>query len=253
MGQTSTVRAVDNSLVTLDIDGVTVDDLHNWTGHIRYTPRYGGRENTADVWALELAPKGALGAGVAAVRGTERQRFAYNGGEVIIYDCAEIPGGRWAAWVGPWHMAHGMFYEPEWEANDVIKTLSRVQWTDTPEGLTANAGRRFNLQRVRYFLPVAGVGTLQVEPKHLSFAQVPSWKGLSVPSGEVWRVNNTEGPEYESVMLVTETAVVTVDAWDVPRKGQQQQEEAPSTMAQTNALATAADFLTRVKSVTWGA
>ncbi|MFJ2032063.1 hypothetical protein [Streptosporangium sp. NPDC087985] len=229
---------------------MTAEDLHAWNGHIRFTPRYGSRENTSDVWALELAPKSALGAGVNAIRGTERERFTFSGGEVIIYDCADMPGGRWAAWVGPWHMAHGMYYEPEWEANDVIKTLSRVQWTDTPEGLTAAPGQRFTLERAKYFLPVAGVGTLQVEPKNLSFVQVPRWRGLSAPAGEVWRLNNTEGPQYESVMLVTETAVVTIDPWDVPRRGQQ---NAPSALAKTNALATAADFLTRVKSVTWGA
>ncbi|MFG1710338.1 hypothetical protein ACFLIM_44935 [Nonomuraea sp. M3C6] len=228
---------------------MTAEELHSWTGHVRYTPRYGGKENTSDVWALELAPKTSLASGVNSIRGTERERFAYNGGEVIIYACGDIPDGRWVAWVGPWHMVHGMFYEPEWEANDFIKTLARVQWTDTPEGMTAAPGRRFNLQRATYFLPVAGVGNLQVEPKNLAFAQVPSWRGMSTPAGEVWRVSSVEGPKHESLMLVTETAVVTLDPCDVPRKGQ----PGVAPLAGTDAMATGADFLTKVKSVTWGA
>lgn len=254
MVQVSTVRAVDNSLVALDLEGVTPEDLHSWTGHIRYTPRYGAQGNTSDVWALELAPKTSLGAGVNSIRGTERERFAYNGGDVVIYDCGDVPDARWAAWIGPWNMVHGMFYAPEWEANDVLKVLSRVQWTDTPEGMTAASGRRFNLQRAQYFLPVAGVGTLQVEPKNLSAGRVPSWRGLSTAAGEIWRVSSPEGPDYESLMLVTESAVVSLDPWDVPRKDRRgASPQARSEQDSSQALGVAAEFLAQVKSARWGA
>ncbi|GIH98415.1 hypothetical protein [Planobispora takensis] len=241
-------------MVALDLDGVSAEELHSWTGHIRYTPRYGARGNTADVWALELAPKSSLGAGINSIRGTERERFAYNGGEVVIYDCGDIPDARWATWMGPWNMAHGMFYAPQWEADDVLQVLSRVQWTDTPEGLTASPGRRFNLQLMQYFLPVAGVGTLQVEPKSMTSTPVPGWRGLSTQAGEIWRMSSSEGPKYESLMLATESAVVTLDPWAVPRKGRQgQAPQARSAQEEGDALGVAADFLSRVKSARWGA
>ncbi|MEV8631121.1 hypothetical protein AB0395_05635 [Streptosporangium sp. NPDC051023] len=251
MAQLSTVRAVDNSFVSVNLDGVTEDELHNWTGNLRYTPRYGGRGTTADAWGFNVAPRDALGAGVSGLRATERQRFAYSGGEIIVYDCADMPESRWAAWVGPWNMAHCMFHTPNWEPNDIVQHFSRVQFTDTPEGLTSSGGRRFNLRRASYFLPVPGVGTLAVQPKHLNSTQVPGWRGFSTGAGEVWRMSSKEGLPYEWLMLVTQTAVVKIDPWDVPRRGVTEVAE-PRPGAE--ALSAAADFLTgRVLNVTWGA
>lgn len=252
MGQNSNVRTIDNQVISLDIEDVEPDELHAWTGHIRYTPRYGGRETTSDVWALELAPKSALAVGVASVRGRERERFALGGGEVVIYDCEDPSDARWATWLGPWNMAHGLFYAPAWESRDVVAMFDRLQWTDTPEGLVATPGRRFNLQQAVYLLTVAGVGTLQVEPKRLAGDQVPRFRGYSAPAGEVWRVPSTDGPERETLLMVTDSAVVTVNPWDAPRKGL----EAPKGVAARSDAGTpeaAAQFLTKVKRVSWGA
>ncbi|MET9341042.1 MULTISPECIES: hypothetical protein [unclassified Nonomuraea] len=227
------------------------DDLHAWTGHIRYTPRYGVRETTADVWALELAPKSSLGVGVSSVRGRERERFSLAGGEVVIYDCEDPSDARWATWLGPWNMAHGLFYAPEWESADVVAVFSRLQWTDTPEGLVATPNRRFDLQQAVYLQTVAGVGTMQVEPKRLAAGQVPRFRGFSAPAGEVWRVPSSDGQDRETLLMVTDTAVIRVSPWDAPRKGLPAANGVAKSGGGTPEAA--AEFLTKVKRVTWGA
>ncbi|MFE3452086.1 hypothetical protein ACFXJ8_24515 [Nonomuraea sp. NPDC059194] len=252
MEQNSTVRTIDNQLINLEIDGVEPDELHTWTGHIRYTPRYGGRETTSDVWALELAPKSALGVAVSSVGGKERERFALAGGELVIYDCENPSDARWAAWLGPWNMAHGLFYAPQWESGDIVATFTRLQWTDTPEGLIATPGRRFHLQQAVYLQTVAGVGTLQVEPKRQAASQVPHFRGYSAPAGEVWRVPSGEGPEHETLLMVTDTAVIRVSPWDAPRKGLQAA-NGVATRSGGGTPEAAAEFLTKVKRASYGA
>lgn len=251
--QVSTVRTVDNAILNLDVGDVGPEALHSWTGHVRYTPRYGGRDTTADVWALELAPKSALAAGVASVGGRERERFALNGGEVVIYDCADPSDARWAVWIGPWNIAHALFYAPSWEARDVVEMFGRVQWNDTPEGLTATPGRRFNLQRAVYLLTIAGVGTMQVEPKALASAKVPKWRGYNAPAGEIWRMPSTDGPLQETMLMVNDSAVVTLSPWDAPLKGLAENKSLTAATAGAGTLETAAQFLTKLNSVRWGA
>ncbi|MFV2110113.1 hypothetical protein [Micromonospora sp. LOL_015] len=101
MAHSTVVRAIDNSIVELEVDDEFRDRLSPWLGHIRYMPKYGGRDTTAEMWAFELAPLSSLGSGVFAVGGRERERFTLSGGEVVIYDSTTLPDARWAAWLGP--------------------------------------------------------------------------------------------------------------------------------------------------------
>ncbi len=216
----------------------------SWMGHARYIPRYGRRMATPDMWALEIAPVASLGAGIASVQGKERERFSLAGGEVVVADCGDPDDARWAAWMGPWHMAHGMFYAPAWESSDIADVFSRVQWTDTPEGLTADPGDRFDLETAIYLLSVEGVGTLTVESKRAAAHRIPAWRGFSTPAGEIWRL---PGEGTESLLCATRSAVATLSPWDVPAAGTSERTGRPAAGTPERAF----DFLRGLRRVDW--
>jgi hypothetical protein len=251
MAHLSVVRAVDNSLIQLEVEDAEKDVLNSWCGHVRYIPKYGSRSTTADVWALELAPMSSLGSAVFSVGGKERERFSLAGGEVVIYDCQEPADARWAAWLGPWHMAHGLFYAPMWESADIVEVFGRVAWNDTPEGMTADPGQRFDLSMALYMQSIAGVGTLQVQAKQASADQIPKWGGYAAPAGEIWRLQ-AESPNVQAqpLLMVTDSAVVTLSPWDAPREAQ------PGVSVRAAGIApeeSAATFLSKVKRIDWTA
>lgn len=250
MAHVSQVRAIDNSLIQLEVDDSEKDALNTWCGHVRYTPKYGGRNTTADVWALELAPITSLGSAIWSVGGRERERFSLAGGEVVVYDCDKPSDARWAAWLGPWHMAHGMFYAPQWESSDIVETFSRVAFTDTPEGMTADPGARFDLQSSMYLQTIAGVGTLQIQSKQAAAGSIPKWRGYVAQAGEIWRVTSTPNATAQPLLMVTPTVVATLSPWDAPR------ESKPGVSVRTLAAAAnpseaAAGFLTKVRRIDW--
>jgi hypothetical protein len=251
MAHLSVVRAIDNSLIQLEVEDAEKDVLNSWCGHVRYIPKYGSRSTTADVWALEVAPITAIGSAVYSVGGKERERFSLAGGEVVVYDCETPAQARWAAWLGPWHMAHGMFYAPTWESADIVEVFSRVTWTDTPEGMTADPGQRFDLSMAIYSQPIAGVGTLRVQAKRASEEQVPKWRGYQAPAGEIWRLEpDSPNVQEQPLLMVTTSALVTLNPWDAPR------EASPGVSVRAKGLApeeSAATFLSKVKRVDWTA
>jgi hypothetical protein len=214
---TTSTRAANGDMVYLESadDAVALDE-HPWFGHVRFTPRYGQRVSTPDLWGLDLAPVASLQSGVESVGGRVRERFSLAGGQVVIVDCADPEDARWAAWMGPWHMAHGMFYAPQWESADIVDTFTRVRWVDTPEGLTADPGDRFDLSTVMCLISVTGVGALQVEPKRLAVGRTPRWRGARVPTGEVWQLPAGGDGSSPALLHVTGSAVTTVMPDDVP-------------------------------------
>jgi hypothetical protein len=214
----SSTRAANGDMVYLEnYDADSAGFGSQWTGHVRFMPKYGWRGTTVDIWGLELAPLSSLGVAIESVRGVERERFSLSGGEVIIVDCYEPEKARWAAWMGPWHMVHGLFYQPNWESKDIVDVFSRVRWVDTPEGMTADPGDRFEFNAAWCLLPVPGVGTLHVRSKQSSATLVPQWRGASVPTGEVWQLSEPSGVGgAPSLVHVTGTAVTTLMPWDAP-------------------------------------
>lgn len=249
MGHLSTLRTASNSILRLEVDDTETASVAPWTGHVRYTPKYGGRKTTTESWALELAPKSSLTAGINSVRGRERERFSLAGGEVVIYDCEDPADARWAAWLGPWHMTHGLFYAPEWESADIVETFSRVTWVDTPEGLTADGGKRFDVSMEFYTTWIAGVGTMMVEAKQTGVSRIPQWRGYRAAAGELWRMPKPPTGDEEPFLMVTETAIATLYPWDAPSVGG----ASASARAQAGSAQTAADFLSKVKRVEWQA
>lgn len=246
----SRVRAIDNSIIQLEVEDSDKELLHVWCGHVRYNPKYGSRDTTADVWALELAPLTSLGSAVQAVGGRERERLSVAGGELVVHDCKDPQDARWAAWLGPWHMVHGMFYAPEWETKDIIDTFARVAWTDTPEGMTADAGQRFQLSMAMYTQTIAGVGSLLVEPKQTSSKRIPAWRGYETSAGEIWRDDDESNTQAKPLIMVTDTAVVTLSPWDAPRQ------DRPGVSVRSLGVAAedaAATFLTKIKRLEWTA
>ncbi|MGC5031145.1 hypothetical protein [Micromonospora sp. DT229] len=250
MAYSTVVRTIDSSLVELEVDDSFKNRLSPWLGHIRYMPKYGGRETTAEMWAFELAPISSLGSGVFAVGGRERERFKLNGGEVIVYDSSKLPDARWAAWMGPWHMAHAMFYAPAWQSSDIAEFFNRVKFTDTPEGLTADTAGRFELQLTAYTQHIAGVGSMQVEPKASSPNRIPSWRGLQGRTGEIWRLAQESAGAATPLLMATQTAVATLNPWDVPRASQP---GIPVRAAGVRAEESAASFLTTIHRLDWRA
>ncbi|WP_203982400.1 hypothetical protein [Sphaerisporangium rufum] len=200
------------------------------------------------MWALELAPTSSLGSGISSVGGRERERFSLAGGELVIYDCEKPADARWAAWVGPWHIVHGMFYAPLWESADIVETFTRVTWTDTPEGMIADPGGRFEMSTSLYTQTIAGVGTLQVESRQKSTDQIPKWRGHRSRAGEIWRMDGADSSENEPLLMVTDSAVVTLSPWNAPQPGRPGIGARAAGLAPTEA---AADFLTRVRRLDW--
>ncbi|MFI6315971.1 hypothetical protein ACIBG8_00545 [Nonomuraea sp. NPDC050556] len=250
MGHLSTLRTISNSLLSLEVDDAESASFSSWTGHVRYTPKYGGRKVTPETWGLELAPVSSLAAGVNSVRGKERERFSLNGGEVVVYDCGDPSDARWAAWVGPWNMAHGLFYAPEWESSDIVEVFSRVTWVDTPEGMTADGGSRFNVSTQFYAASVAGVGTLMVESKQAGLSRVPQWRGFGAASGEMWRLPAPPTGEETPFLLATRSAIATLYPWDAPAAAGR---TGVAARTAAGSAQTAADFLSKVKRLEWQA
>ena len=244
---TSIVRTIDQSTFTIDAGGSAEDPFAlPWTGHIRYTPKYGQGKSVTEMWALELASVSSLGAAVESVGGRERERFSLAGGELVIFDCAKPGDARWAAWLGPWHMSHALFYEPQWRTPDIVETFSRLKWTDTPEGLTAGPGAAFDLERSVYLQDVPGVGTLFVEEKRAAAPRIPRWKGFTATAGEVWRLAEPPSGDAAPLLYVSDTAVATLAPWDAPTaigKG--------TSRAGAGTSQNAFEFLRSIKKIDW--
>lgn len=217
VGRSTAVRAIDHTMVSVEVNDTEKDAaFFPWMGHVRYIPNYGGRATSTELWAMELAPITSFGAAVESVGGRERDRFSLSGGEVVIFDCAQPQDARWAAWMGPWHMVHGMFYAPKWEVGDIAEAFSRVSLTDTPEGMTADPGGRWTLELSIYLLGIAGVGSLYVQPKRVAARRIPKWRGLTVAAGEVWRLPQPPDSNAEPLLFVTDSSVTTLMPWNVP-------------------------------------
>lgn len=232
----SSIRTVDRSMLTVEANGASTSLFTTpWTAHIRYSPKYGRSSSTNEMWGLELASLSSLNAGVESVGGRERERFTIAAGEVVIFDCAEPADARWAALLGPWNFAHALFYEPQWETSDIVETFSRLQWTDTPEGMTAQPGQAYAFERSVYLNEVPDVGTLFVEGKRTASRQVPRWKGYSAAAGEIWRLPKPATGDAEPLLFATASAVATLSPVGV------------------QALDTAFDFLTSIKRIDWSA
>jgi len=75
--------------------------------------------------------------------------------------------------------------------------------------------------------------------------RVPRWRGFGVRSGEVWRLPAPPSGDAEPLLLVTDTAVVTLTPWDAP--GGSRARVAAGTPQG------ALDFLSKVTSVSWAA
>jgi hypothetical protein len=147
-------------------------------------------------------------------------------------------------------MAHGMFYAPLWETADIVETFTRLAWTDTPEGMTADPGQRFDLSMAMYLQSIAGVGSLIVESKKAAASRIPKWRGYEATAGEIWRLDDVPNAAEQPLLMVTDTAVVTLNPWDAPRQAQ------PGVSVRASRLApseSAADFLTKIKRVDWTA
>ena len=127
MDHVSSVRTVDGSTLSVGLPDTSPDTVLGWGGHVRYAPAYGGRATTQEVWGLELAPLSALGSGIQSVKGSERARLSLAGGELVVYDCGDPSDARWAAWLGPWNMAHGLFHSPVWET-ECQWPVGTAQW-----------------------------------------------------------------------------------------------------------------------------
>lgn len=248
MSVKTSTRAANGAMVYLDLDDRKEDLFSSpWFGHVRFIPKYGRRGTTAEMWGVDLAPVSSLGAGIESVGGRETGRFSVAGGEVIVVECAEPAHARWAAWIGPWHMAHGMFYAPKWESTDIVELFTRVHWVDTPEGLTADPRGRFDFAMTLCLLSVTGVGLLQVESKRLAGTAVPRWRGATVPSGEIWQVPDQGGAGQSSLLHVSGSAVTTVLPRDVPAKNSVR----PSGLRGAGTPQHALDFLGSVRRLDW--
>ena len=206
-------------MLHIDVADGSADLLdHPWFGHARFIPKYGRASTTTDMWGVDLAPSSSFDAGMNSVGGKELARFTVNGGEVVVADAANPAGSRWAAWVGPWHMVHGLFYPPAWETADIVEMFTRVNWVDTPEGMTAQPNKRYDLVAAMCLTSVTGIGLLQVESKKLSATRAPQWRGAELPAGEVWQVPDTSGVASTSLLHVTPTAVAVLYPDDVPKR-----------------------------------
>lgn len=219
MTVTTSVRAASGDILHIDLDDTSAVLLeHPWFGHARFIPKYGRGSTTAQMWALDLAPVASLDAGINSIGGKEVARFSVNGGEVVIAEATDPADSRWAAWIGPWHMVHGMFYAPQWETSDIVETLTRVRWVDTPEGMTAEPNSRYDLAGAMCVTSITGVGLLQVESRNHSPARVPKWQGAALPAGEVWQIPDQTGAGSAPLMHVTPTAVAILYPNDVPQR-----------------------------------
>jgi hypothetical protein len=243
-------RAANGALVHVDIDDTSAELIdHPWFGHVRFTPRYGRGTATAEMWGADLAPASSLAAGIASVQGVERERFTIAGGELVIVDCGNQKGARWAAWVGPWNMVHGFFYEPMWETADVVELFSRVKWVDTPEGMTADPAPRYDFSMAMCLLSITGVGMLRVESKQLSSSRPPRWRGALVPAGEVWQIPDRSGVAQTSFLHVTGSAVALLIPGDVPKR----YTAVPTGRSGAGTPQRALEFLGTVRRVDWAA
>ncbi len=248
MTVTTSVRAASGDMLRIDLDDSSAGLLeHPWFGHARFIPKYGRGNTTGEMWGLDLAPAASLDAGINSSGGKEVARFSVNGGEVVIAEASDPADSRWAAWIGPWHMAHGMFYAPQWSTSDIVETLTRVRWVDTPEGMTAEPNSRYDLAGAMCVTSVTGVGLLQVESRKHSPARVPKWQGAALPAGEVWQIPNQTGAGSTNLMHVTPTAVAIVVPNDVPQRNS----VTPTGLAGAGTADRALQFLGTIRRMEW--
>ncbi|HZM80908.1 MAG TPA: hypothetical protein VFC19_34730 [Candidatus Limnocylindrales bacterium] len=248
MTVTTSVRAAGGDMLHIDLDDSSAELLdHPWFGHVRFIPKYGRGSTTGEMWGLDLAPATSLDAGITSAGGREVARFSVNGGEVVIADATDPPDSRWAAWVGPWHMVHGYFYPPAWETSDIVETFSRVRWVDTPEGMTAEPSKRYDLMTAMCVTSITGVGLLQVESKKQSSARVPKWQGAVLRAGEVWRIPDQSGVASTSLLHITPTAVAILYPNDAPQRNTVTETGRPGAGTPERAL----EFLSTIQRLEW--
>lgn len=132
---------------------------------------------------------------------------------------------------------------------DIVDTFSRVRWTDTPEGMTADPGARFHLGLNYYLLTVPGIGTIQFESRGVSqtSGRIPAWKGHTTRTGELWTLPPVSDSGPPGLLMATDSAVVKLKPWDAPGH-----DSRPSGRPRGGTMETAASFLAEIDSVSWG-
>ncbi|MBB3040838.1 hypothetical protein [Nocardioides soli] len=149
------------------------------------------------------------------------QQLTVPGGEFIVYRSSRSDLQGLALWRGPYHeIASWLPPVAESEGIDPWGRFSGLRIEDAPDGVlvTSAAESAVNVRVTDVSNYVEGVGMLYFYAPAEALGRVPTFKGRSVPSGEVWRTTVTDlddGPVQTHFVLASPQSVVSL----VPEHG----------------------------------
>jgi hypothetical protein len=177
-----------------------------------YTPSLGDQSKA---FGLNFGRRESASAGLGILGADRRLERSHRGGTVIIADGSNPATGETltvAGWMGPWHAAWAFFYAPRNDSIAIQSMLDLVFFTDTPEGLVANAPG-WDATRVQSTIKIDRIARVIVLDPIAARQLVPPWKGSEIPCGEVWRRREVEeGHEVDSLLIASSSSVAVVTA-----------------------------------------
>jgi hypothetical protein len=176
--------------VSTPMNGKLPDHFHTRTLTVTYPSNH-------DTWLVE---RGAAQVG----------EYSISGGTLQIWRPKQENGQGLARWVGENHAAIAYLPFKLWESHaTVIEYFSGVEFLDSPEGLEAHSTVSTNSVDVLDVTGVvSGIGLLEVLAPAVGLAAVPSWKGLSVAAGEVWKAIDADNKDVVTHLVLASTRAV---------------------------------------------
>jgi hypothetical protein len=196
--------APDGSRIILDGPGLT--GAGRWS--CLFVARiYGSRH------AFTVCQRGGADRLVTALDLNDVQVESHRGTE-LMFGYSTAQEASLTAWRGQWHELHIHRTGPRPSVESVTRVVDAFILTDTPEGLLVRprAPRQVTFEPLVVYRSLPGVGSLRVQKPHESGITVPTWRGASARTGEIWRKPFTDGGELgraraEVLILATATAV----------------------------------------------
>lgn len=179
--------------VTTPMNGRAPDSLQTRSLSIAHASNH-------DEWLRETAEASLVG------------QYSMWGGSLEIWRPADARAQGLARWRGPHHAATAYLPFQQWEDHSFsLDYFADLAFDDSAIGLAvAPRSSSINVGVLDVSAVLQGVGLIEILSPDVGLSSVPSWKGMKVPSGEIWRVESSDDPEITShLVLCSDSVVVT--------------------------------------------
>ena len=225
------VVAPDGTTLTIKHESAALEEP--W--FIEARVRFSGNAAASEIGgrAFETGPVGTVDGHVAVLlEGSYVAEYPAQGGTFLLAQRADRSAGL-VAWQGRWHEAYAWVNEPNASHAKMLASFEGMTFADGPAGLRVGLAAGETYQKVTVTKHIPGIGFLKATQAAAAATSLPTWSGLKVRSGEVWRqVSDADTDVTPVLVCAAPTAVVALH----PRGGTEDE---------------GLSFLTGLSSITW--